>query len=144
MASAAISSFGTLLQIGDGGSPENFTTIAEVRDITGPQRTRNTIDVTNHSSPNGYEEFVMAIKRSGQMTFEVNFLGTTNATQDASTGLWADYENGTKSNWKMVLPSSYGTISFAAYVMGIENKAPVDGALTANITLKITGVVTLA
>lgn len=143
MASAAISAYGTLLQLGDGGSPENFTTIAEVRDITGPQLTRNSIDVTNHSSANGFEEFVLGIKKSGQVSFEVNFVPTA-ATQNGTTGLWAEYQNATKANYKMIFPSSYGTLSFAAFCDGIEPHAPVNGALTAKITLKVTGPVTLS
>ncbi|KKK53886.1 hypothetical protein LCGC14_3090310, partial [marine sediment metagenome] len=34
--SNAISSFGTLLKVGDGAGTEVFTTIAEVMDIDGP------------------------------------------------------------------------------------------------------------
>lgn len=143
MASEAVAAYGTLLQMGDGGAPENFTTIAEVKDIQGPGLTRNTIDVTNHSSANGFEEFVLGIKRSDELTFTVNFV-PTNPTHDESTGLWAEYVNGTRTNYRLVFPSALGQLEFAAYVTGINPSAPVDGALEAEITLKISGPVTLS
>ena len=137
--SGALSSFGTLLQMGDGGSPEAFTTIAEVGDIAGPELSVDTEEVTNHSSPGGYEEFIATIKRSGEVTFPINFI-PTDATHNQVTGVLAAAKNRTLKNWRIVLtdagPSRW---QFAALVTGFSGASPVVGKQSAEITLKISG-----
>ncbi len=145
MATGAVSSFGTLLKIGNGGTPtETFTTIAEVRDISGPAFAVGTEDVTNHDS-SGWREFIPTIIEAGEVTFDVNFKG--DATQGFASGsLYDDMIDKTKRNFQIVLPSGVGaandTGAFAAYVTGFELAAPVEGVLSASITLMITGSVT--
>ena len=144
MATAGISSFGTLLQVGDGDPTETFTTIAEVKDIRGPKIKQNSEEATNHSSPNGWEEFVGHTKGGGTVVFDVNFV-PTGATHDASTGLLADLVAGTLRNFQLVFPDSGSTTwAFAALVQDFEPGAPVKGILTASITLQISGEPTLA
>ena len=58
---SAIAAYGTLLKLGDGGTPENFTTIAEVRDIGGPELGADVVDVTSHDSPGAWEEVIETI-----------------------------------------------------------------------------------
>jgi predicted secreted protein len=134
-----ISAFGTLLKIGDGGTPETFTTIAEVRDISGPSLALDTADVTSHDSPGGWEEHIGTILRSGEITFTVNFV-PTHATHNPSTGLIADMVNREVRNFQLVFPNVGNTTwAFAALVTGFEPAEPVDDALTADVTLKLTG-----
>lgn len=141
---SAVSSFGTYLKIGNGGTPESFTTIAEVLDIEGPELELDTEEVTSHSSTGGWEEFVGTILRSGEVSFEVNYV-PTHATHDASTGLIADMKARTLRNFQLIFPDGSSTTwSFAAYVTGMNPSAPVSGKLGAEITLKISGQPTLA
>jgi len=140
----ALSSFGTFLKAGDGGTPEAFTTISEVRDISGPSLGLDTEEVTSHDSPGGWEEFVSTILRSGEVTFDINY-EPTETTHDAGTGLIADMTARTLRNFQLVWTDPVSTTwSFAAYVTGFEPSAPVAGALSASCTLKITGEPTLA
>jgi predicted secreted protein len=136
--SGAIPGPGFLLSKGDGGSPENFTTVTEVKDIKGPQLKLDTVDVTNQSSPGGYEEIVATIRRSGEVTFDVQFQ-PADATHDAVTGVIADLNNRVLRNWRLNFPNQARKWSFAAYVTGFEETAPVAGILTASLTLKISG-----
>ena len=137
-------SFGTLLKVGDGGGPEAFTTIAEVRDIGGPRLSMATADVTHQSSPGGFREKVGTLLDGGQVTFDINYL-PGNATHDASTGLVKDMTDKTKRNFELIFPDAASTKwSFTALVVGFEPSEPVDGALTASLTLDITGQPTLA
>ncbi len=138
-----ISSFGALLKKGDGASPENFTTIAEVQDISGPSLEADTEETTSHDSPGGWEESVVTILRGGEVGFDINWL-PAHATQNASTGLIADMTARTKRNWKLVLPdTAVTTWSFAGFVTGFEPDIPVAGKLGAAVTIKITGQPTL-
>jgi predicted secreted protein len=137
--------FGTLLQVGDGATPtESFTTIAEVRDITGPEISMDTEDITPHDAADGWEEFIPTILRSGEVTFDVNFVPSNATHGDTSGGLINLLKNRTLRNFKMVLPTTPTyTWSFAAYVTGFRNSEPVGGALAASVTLKPSGVLTL-
>ena len=141
----AISSFGTLLKIGDGATPtEAFTTIAEVRDISGPALGLDTEESTNHSSTGGWEESVATILRSGEVTFEINF-DPVGATHDDATGLIKDMTDKTLRNFELVFPDAATTTwSFAAYVTGFEPAAPVAGKLSASVTLKPSGAMSIA
>jgi len=140
----ALSAFGSLLKIGDGGGTEVFTTIAEVRDIKGPKLKTNTKDVTNQSSPSGAKEIIATILEAGEVSFGINFI-PTNATHSQSTGLIKDWKNRTKRNFQLVFPDSGSTTwAFAAYVTGVDLSEPVDGELGGDVTLSITGMPTLA
>lgn len=144
MPSIATSSFGTLLQIGDGGAPENFVTISEVLDISGPALSLSTAETTNQDSTGGWEEFVGTILRSGEVTFDVNFL-PTDATQSFAAGLILDMVNRTLRNFQLIFTDAGTTTwAFAALVTGFEPSAPVDGKLSASVGLKISGQPTLA
>lgn len=144
MSSNAISSFGTLLKIGDGGGPETFTTIAEVLDINGISLKSSTEDTTNHSSPGGFEEKIVTLLAAGPIKFGINFIPTA-ATHSQSTGLIKDWKNKTKRNFQLVFPDTGATTwSFAAFVILVDIKAVVKGKLGADINLDITGQPTLA
>jgi len=136
----ALSSFGTLMKIGDGDEPENFTTIAEVLDINGIGFTLDTTDITSHDSPDAIEEVIPGILRTDPITFTIQFV-PTEATHSYSTGLLADMMNRTKRNFQMVFPDAAATTWTAAcYVTKFSTRAPVSGALQADVELKPTNV----
>ncbi len=140
----ALSSFATLLKIGDGGGPENFTTIAEVLDISGPGLAMRTAEATNHSSPAGWAEFIGTILEGGEVTFDINFI-PTNATHSYSAGLLQDFANKTARNFQLVFPDTGATTwAFTALVTQFPIDGPVEGILRANVTLMVTGQPTLA
>lgn len=137
--------FGTLLQMGDGASPEVFTTLAEVKDISGPDISLDTEDITPHDAVGGWEEFIPTILRSGEVTFDLNFVPSSTQHGDSAGGLINILKNRTKTNFKLVLPTTPTySWAFAAYVTGFSNSMPVGGVLGASVTLKVTGVLALA
>jgi predicted secreted protein len=132
MASLAISGKGTLLKIG------------EVKSIGGPSFSSDTNDVTSHSSPGAWREFIASLIDPGDLSFDINFV-PTNATHNASTGLLADFQNRVRRNFKIVFPDGGSTTwSFQGIITGFNMNAPIDDALTASVTIKITGQPTLA
>lgn len=142
--SSAVNAHGTLLQIGDGESPEVFTTIAECQAIAGPSLSLEMIDVTNHSSVDGWKERIGGLLDAGEVTFDINFV-PTNATHGFSTGLIKSMVDRVKTNFKLVFPDGSSTTwSFTALVSKVSPKAPVNGQLTASVSLMITGKPTLA
>jgi predicted secreted protein len=140
MATSARSSHGTLLKVGDGGTPtEVFSTIGEVKDISGPSMTLNTEDVTSHDS-GGWKEEIPTLLEAGEISFDVNYYKA--ATQVA---LRSAQMARTRLNFQMVVPlAPTETLSFSGFVTGFEYSAPVEGILTASITIKVSGPVTSA
>lgn len=139
--STPLSAQGTLLQIGDGGSPtETFTTIARVQDINGPGLTADVADVTSHDT-SGWREQLSLILNAGDVTFDVFFL-PGHATHSPSSGILQDYLNRTLRNFKIILTDAGAMeIDFAAYVTSFSISAPVANPLEASVTLSITGAV---
>lgn len=149
MASVAISAHGTLFQIGNGSTPnsfgtESFTTVSEVKNITGPQLSRTTLDVTNHQS-NGKEK-LPGLRDAGAITFDMNLL-LKDPTQDYAAGLLNQWANSNiLHDFQLVFPTSPTvTWQFIGFVSKFETKEPVDGVLDASITIEISnGMTTLA
>lgn len=137
--SGAIPGPGFLLQKNDGLG--NWTTIAEVKDITALPLTVDTVDVTNQSSPGGYQELVPTIRKSGVTAFDVNFL-PYDGTHDYITGLQADLNAKNLRSWRMIIPGQSGGAkmpNWTGYVTGFEIKAPVAGVMTATVSITVTG-----
>lgn len=142
MPSEGMRAHGTLFKKGDGGGPEVFTTIAEVKNISGPGMTRETFDLTTHSSTGAAREFGVGLIDNGEVTLDMNFV-PTNATQDHSTGVIKDFTDGTKRNFQLVFPSSPArTAAFAGYFTNVEPGANVEDLLALSVTVKVTGPVT--
>lgn len=143
MVTAAIFAHGTLLKIGDGAGSEVFTTIAEVKNISGPGLKLNTVEATNHDSPNKTMEVIAGLIDPGEVSFDINYQPTA-ATHNVTTGLIRDLKNRTKRNFQLVFPDSGSTTwAFAAFVTEFNPQEPVNNVLNAQVKLKITGLPTL-
>lgn len=137
MATSAVSSHGTLLKVGDGATPEVFTTIAEVKDISGPAMSLTMEDATSHDS-GGWKEEIATLLEAGDISFDVNYSAHT--TQEL---LETAQYNRERLNFQMVLPLAVPvTKAFSGYVTGFERSAPVSGILTASVTIRVSGAVT--
>ncbi len=137
------SAFGARLEMGDGESPENFTEIAGVGDISGPGFTLDLDDVTAHDSPGAFEEMVAGIIRTGQITFGLRW-DPQDETHDASTGLLGQLVAREARNYQFVIPGLNGlTWLLKLYVTGFQPQLPVNGARAADVTTKVTGQPTL-
>ena len=121
------------------------TVIAQVTDISGPGLSLDTEDVTSHDSTGGWEEHVGTILRSGEVTLTIEYDPNLATHKNAAGGILADLVSRTAQTYSLVFPSSPAvTWSFSALCTGFEPGAPVDGALTADVTYKLTGQPTLA
>lgn len=128
---------GTLLQRGDGATPENFATIGEVTSFGGPNGTLTTIDATNFDSE--ADEYVAGLPNSGEVTFDYNFVASDNQQQ----GLETDRKSGTLRNFRIVLndhPTNKTSKAFAAFVaaVGLTGQGP-NQKYTGSCTLRSSG-----
>lgn len=136
----AISSMGTELR-------RNGTEIAEVYDISGPEFSAETIEVTHLKSPEWWKEFIGGLKEGGDLTFSVNLI-LTDPTHNAANGLLSALA-GTKGppvdEWAIVFPDDAGTtFTLPGILTGYKTGATTNDRLAAEITVKIAGKPTLA
>lgn len=127
MVSTAVDTFGTTISLD--GVP-----IGQIQDIDGPNLSTDTDEITNHDSPDGVEEFMATIKRTGEITFPLVF-NPGNATHSALKTAWDDK---TLDPYVMTYPDG-STWEFDAYCIGLSMTAPVAGHLAANVTLRPSG-----
>ena len=138
---SAIWAYGSQLQLGDGATPENFTAIAELLELTPPSESRDDIEVSNNSSTNGTREFIAGWRDPGEVEFKANWL-PTNVTQDKTTGLRSVYNDNVNHNWKIILPASIVTISFAGHLSKLETELPLEEQAQISGTIKVSGAIT--
>jgi predicted secreted protein len=123
MTSAAFWAYGSLLQISDDAG--NYSTIGEITELTPPAMSRDDIDVTSHSSADGYREFISGLRDGGEVTFKANWL-PTNSTQDGTTGVLESFNDNANHNWKIILPSTLITITFVGFLTAFEPDLPIE------------------
>ena len=135
--------YDALLKIYNGST---YTTIAQVRDIEGPGLKLDTVEVTSRDSAK-WRKRIAGLKDGGTVTFEIVYDpddGTHSATT-TTTGVAYFLLQGTSRLFQLVLPdTSPQTIAFTAFVVSFKPKEPMEGALTADVELQITGAVTIS
>jgi predicted secreted protein len=137
MASNAFSGVGTVFGRGNGSSgTETFTPLAEVNSITGPNKTRDTIDVTSLDSEGGYREFIAGFRDGGEVSLEMNF---TYATYDIIND---DFESEDSVNYQIELPDGT-SFTFTGLVTAVGLAVPLDDKVTSSVTVKISGQVVI-
>jgi len=129
MGSAAKATFGTTLT-------RAGYTIAEVTNISPPKISVKEIEVTNHQSPDGYDEFIPGMRSGGDVSLEGNFISSDTNGQ---VGLLTDLNAGTVQAFIITFPDGT-TFTFSAFVKSFElDDAKLDGAMGFKVTLKVTG-----
>jgi hypothetical protein len=95
---------GTQLQMGDGASPEVFTTIAQVGDIAFGPVTANTYPTTTHDNTlGGYDDFIAGLKKGGDAVFTLYFDALQATHKDATGGFLYAFNAGAAKNWRIIL-----------------------------------------
>ena len=118
------------------------TVVGNVRNISGPGISLDTTDVTSHDSTGGWEEVVATIIRSGEVTLDVVYDPANTQIKNAAGGLIYLLTTRASASFTITFPSA-AAIIFTGYVTGFEPSAAHDGAITASVKIKATGVVTL-
>lgn len=131
---SGIDAFGTKLKRGDGGSPEVFTALASVTDISGPGLSREILDMTAHDSPDGWREKKGGLRDGGEVSVDINY------DPSVHNSLVADLNDADPRNYQLEFPDSPpSTWTFKAILKGFEPGAPHDDKLTASVTFDVSG-----
>ncbi len=141
MPSNAFSGVGTIFNRWDPTAESStgaWVALAEVKNISGPGMTREVIDVTSLDSTGGYREKIASIRDAGQLTFTMHF---TRTNYDL---MKADFENDELQNYQVQLPDAeQTTMAFTGLVTSLPTNIVVDDAVTIDITIEISGSVTV-
>jgi predicted secreted protein len=142
MSSSAFWAYGSKLKLGDGASPEVFTTIAEVKDITPPPMKRETIDVSSQDSTDAWREFIPGWRDGAEVSFNCNWIPKS-GTQDQNTGVLSTFADNSRHNWQILLPDATTLLAFAAFVTEFAPDLKLDKLGEISIKLKVSGAVTV-
>jgi len=115
-----------------------LTPIAELLDIAGLELEADDVDLTTHSSANGYRQYVQGLKDGGEVSLEGNF-----ASDSSQVALKTLFDSGTTVAMTIAFPNGGGVWSFNGYVKGISTDAPHDDKIEFTATIKVTGQPTL-
>ena len=138
MASNAFSGIGTQFLRGDGSSNEAFVAVAEVKNISGPDISRDFIDVSSLDSVGGYREFIAGFRDAGQVVLTMNY------TRDSYDELKLDFDADVSRNYQIIFgDANMTTYDFAGWVVGLTHGVPFDDAVTLECTIKIDGAIQL-
>jgi hypothetical protein len=123
-----------------------YTTIAQVRDINGPALTGETDDVTNRDSSGGFREYIGTLKDGGDVTFNIVYdPDQTTHSASAAGGVVTLLTSGALNNFRVTFSDSTpATATFAGIVTAFAPTLPLAGAMTADVTIKVSGAITWA
>ena len=135
MASAGIHGHGATLSIA-------ATAVGNIISISGPEITRDSLDISTMDSPTKHMEFIPGMIDSGEITAELNFDGTTVA---------ALLKNQTTSSTGAIvitIPDGDGTTNKSTYtgtgfITALGHAIPFDDKVTQTVGIKLTSTLAL-
>lgn len=137
MATSAKIGYGAQFKRSNGDTPVTYTAVGEVTDITPVAMSKDTVDATHMASPNGYREFISALRDAGEVEITVNFVPAGTAWSDALTDFNADTTSAVRSYSVQWIDGS--TWVFDGIMTGPAVETPLDDKMSATFTYKVTG-----
>jgi|SRR5208337_4174174 len=138
----AIPAINTLIQYGNGASPEGWTTVANVGDITGPTMKSTVQDVTSQSTGDYWRQKIQTLLDAGQISFPCYFVPNS-AGHQALLEIFAGRSgnNGIPYAWRVLFPVAAGSVPwiFNGWLSQFSMKAPVAGVIEAACIIDLTG-----
>lgn len=126
-----------LMKIGDGGSPETFTTIGGMRS-TSLAMNDEAVDVTNKDSSRA--RTLLAQGGVNSMTVTGSGVFTDSASE---TTLRSNFDASSFSNYQFLVPD-FGTFTGAFMLQSLEYAGEYNGEVTYSFTFESSGAITFA
>ncbi len=126
------------INMGDGATPEVFTPIASVSNITVPDESAPSIDTSHLKTLSNVRTFIGGMIDGGSITFTMHFL-PKDASHDYLTGIRSNL--GKNVNFQIEFPDVDNTVyGFNAVVTNVGGETlGLDELIQSNVTLKISG-----
>lgn len=130
--------FGTQFQRATTLTPgTTYETIANVTNIGGPDRSRETIDVTAHDSPGQWMEFIGGLKDGGEISLDINY-DPSELTHDLDD----DFDDDIARNYRVIiLPGTEDehTWQLKGIMTALGDEFPYDDKMARTMTIKVSG-----
>lgn len=133
-ATAADTGFGAAFQYEATHASGTFTDFAEVVEINPPEITRETVDATHMASPDGYREFIGAMRDGGEAEIVYNLIPGNAADDILDTHANSDIVR----NYRIEFPSG-AYLAFTALCTAHPRAIPMDDKMTGSATFKVSG-----
>lgn len=136
---------GTVFKVGDGESPETFTAVSNVVNITMSGRSVEEVDFTHLASDGGFREFRPGFKDPGELSLTCHY-NPSDATLNGTAGLEYELNQGRVFNFKIDMTNAgfafmiYGQ----GYVSGGDFNFTGEDPITYEVTIRISGAVSEA
>jgi TP901-1 family phage major tail protein len=124
-----------LIKIGDGASPETFTTVAGLKATTLAFNAQN-VDITNADSAGQWRELLDAGVKSAAVSGSGVF---KDAASDAA--LRSAFFDQRLANYQIVIPS-FGTLTGPFKLTSLQYEGPYDGEVKLSLSLASAGALT--
>lgn len=118
-----------------------YVLVAEVKQISGPTRSRGVADATHLETPDDYEEQIASVKNGGEVSLTLNFR-PDDPTHGAVSGLEAAFEDGVTRKWRIEWPQFAGSpsLTFPGFLTGApEPTISVKDVIAVTVKVKVTG-----
>ena len=126
---------GTTLTVGG-------TTVGEIFNISGPDKTRQTVDTTSFDSTGSTREHTpLRFSDSGEVTLDLKY--NADAATNASQILRGVYKDNENVEFVMTL-SNAETLTFDGHITALGHSIPLDDKVTQSVSVKLTGKVVCA
>lgn len=113
--------------------------IGEINSISGPDKSRETIDVTRLEDDDGYRRFIGSLRDAGSVSLSMNF---TRETYDI---LNDDFESEDLVEYSIELPDADGTtFTFEGLVTEMPVGIEIADKVTSDPTIKLSGPVQIS
>ena len=135
-----IAAFGTQIQVLSTASPEAYTTIAGVGDITGPNTQVAEVETTSHSTGSPHRTFIPTLIDDGDLAFPCYF-NPSDPTHSVQSpyGLENLFQNRAVTKFRLITPDpGRRTREFLGFVKQLNETHPIAGVLTRATTIRIT------
>ncbi len=126
-----------LVKVGNGASPEVFTTVAGLRD-TSISINQETVDVTNKDS----SRVRTLLAQGGIKSFTISGSGVFTDSASEQTIL-TNFDGSTFSNYQLIVPD-YNTFTGAFQITALEYSGTYNDSVQYSMTFESAGAVTIA
>jgi PDZ domain-containing secreted protein len=135
---------GLTFKVGDGAGPEVFTTLEEVKSVSGFGKTNELVDVTNFSSANNTKEYISGLADGAEITVECNRRNTTATVQNQLIDDVDDQESARNIRITWTDGTTSKQYDFAVVCLSYTYGPSIADANKITYTLKITGDITVS
>lgn len=133
---------GTVFKVGDGASPEVFTSVVNVASINLSGRSVEEVDFTHLASSNAFREFRAGFKDPGEVQLTCHY-DPSNATLNGTAGLEYLLNQGTQFNWEIDMSGAGFSYKLTGngYVSGGDFNFTGEDPITYDVTIRVSGAI---